>query len=75
MKHKNKEKSARANPARAERRCSRYATYLIKIFIYYNYEGVHCGKNFFWILKFCFSSSKLLESHFSFSKNEAISRD
>ena len=46
----------------------------LKIF-HYNYEGVHCGKKFFWILKFCFSSSKLPESHFSFSKNEAMSSD
>ena len=35
-------------------------------------RGVHCGKKFFWILKFCFSSAKLPESHFSFSKNEKL---
>ena len=73
MKHKNKEKSARANPARAERRCSRYATYLIKIFIYYNYEGGALWEKFFLdfeILFFLVKTSR--KSFFVFKKRSYV---
>ena len=66
-----KRNSERVKQTRSADKYVKFTTYLKNFCLLY-WAGVCCGKKFFWILKFCFSSAKLPESHFSFSKNEKL---